>query len=114
MYVYTISNICCHLCNYFRNVELPKYLQELFKGKDFELGAYKFSCPEEQLRKPTIVKVGLFQNKIPLPTWSRIQDMREAMFKMAREVLDVASKSGVNVFCFQEAWSKIYLIVFLI
>lgn len=31
--------------------------------------------------------------------------MREAMFKMAGEALEIAFKGGVNVFCFQEAWN---------
>lgn len=58
------------------------------------------------MRKPRIVKVGIFQHKIPLPTWSPIKEMRDAMFQMAAEALEVASNGGVNVFCFQEAWSE--------
>lgn len=94
---------------YFREVDLPKSVQDVHRETDFELVAYKFNCAEEQLRKSRVIKVGLFQHKIPLPTWSPIQDMLEVMFKMAAEVLEVASKSGVNVFCFQEAWSNICL-----
>lgn len=55
------------------------------------------------------MKVGLFQHQTPLPTWSPISEMRDAMFKMAAEVLEVASEAGVNVFCFQEAWSMYLL-----
>lgn len=52
-----------------------------------------------------MVKVGLFQHQTPLPTWSPISEMRQALFKMAAEVLEIASEAGINVFCFQEAWS---------
>lgn len=41
-----------------------------------------------------------------MPATSKIQDMKDAMFKMAKEAIDAAAKLEVNVFCFQEAWSK--------
>ncbi|XP_066149186.1 beta-ureidopropionase [Euwallacea fornicatus] len=75
------------------------------KGLSFELKAYGIPCPEEQLRSPKIVRVGLFQHQIPLPATSKIQNMKEAMFKMAKEVIHTAAQMDVNVFCFQEAWN---------
>lgn len=101
--MYTTFKKC--ITNY-RSCAIPQAIQDVVKKYNFELGSYKIACPEEQLRKPRVVKVGLFQHKIPLPTWTPIKEMREAMFAMASKALEVASKAGVNVFCFQEAWSK--------
>lgn len=91
---------------FFREFQISENLEELLKSLDLQLAQYGFSCAKEQLRKPRNVTVGIFQHKTPLPTWSPIKEMREAMFKMAAEVLEVASVAGVNIFCFQEAWSK--------
>ncbi|ENN77619.1 hypothetical protein D910_07597 [Dendroctonus ponderosae] len=82
-----------------KNLEIPSI------PKNFDIQAYSIPCPEEQLRKPRLVRVGLFQHQIPLPAPSKVQDMKEAMFKMAREALDAAAAMNVNVFCFQEAWN---------
>lgn len=78
--------------------------------QNIELACYELACPNEQLRKPRLVRVGLFQHKIPLPTWSPIKEMRDALFKLASEVVELASEEGVNVFCFQEAWSKYFYV----
>lgn len=65
-----------------------------------------FNCKEEQLRVPRKVRVGLFQHQHPVPTSTSIKETRDAIFKLAKEAIEVAFKGGVNVFCFQEAWSK--------
>lgn len=114
MYIFTylikdVYILCVKKLNtykFFRTIKPSKELEELSKKYKFDIATYKIDCPEEQLRKPRIVKIGIFQHKIPLPTWSPIKEMRDAMFQMAAEALEVASKDVVNVFCFQEAWSK--------
>lgn len=65
-----------------------------------------FNCKEEQLRVPRKVRVGLFQHQHPVPTSTSIKETRDATFNLAKEAIEVAFKGGVNVFCFQEAWSK--------
>lgn len=104
MFVYTLSQKIVY--TFFRTIIASNELEVLSKKYKFEVATYKIDCQEEQLRKPRIVKIGIFQHKIPLPTWSPIKEMRDAIFQMAAEALEVASKGGVNVFCFQEAWSK--------
>ncbi|CAH1963527.1 unnamed protein product [Acanthoscelides obtectus] len=88
------------------DLNLPQKPNALSEKYNIQLLGCRFSCNKEELRPPRIVRVGLFQHKTPLPTWSAIKEMREAVFKMASEALEVAALSGVNVFCFQEAWSK--------
>ncbi|XP_028134593.1 beta-ureidopropionase [Diabrotica virgifera virgifera] len=86
-------------------ITLKEEVLHLAEKYDIEVAIEKFISQEEQLRSPRNTRVGLFQHKTPLPTWSRIKEMRDAMFKLASEALEIAYKGGVNVFCFQEAWN---------
>ncbi|KAG5885323.1 hypothetical protein JTB14_020695 [Gonioctena quinquepunctata] len=80
-------------------------MKNLSEKYDIDILSCGFDSREEQLRPPRRTRVGLFQNITPLPTWSPIKEMREAMFKMAEQALLIAYKGGVNIFCFQEAWN---------
>lgn len=51
-----------------RKLDLPTAALSAAQEKDFELQGYGFEAALEQLRRPRIVRVGLIQNKIPLPT----------------------------------------------
>lgn len=61
---------------------------------------------EEQLRPPRIVKVGLFQQKLPVPLSYPIRNVKTEMYTLAIDAVKVAAKAGVNIFCLQQAWSK--------
>jgi beta-ureidopropionase len=75
-----------------------------YDGDDFEVKAYKFSAKSET-KPPRIVKIGLIQNTIVLPTDSPIPDQAEAIFEKVGRIIDVAGSNGVNVICLQEAWT---------
>lgn len=60
----------------------------------------------EQLRPPKIVRVGLIQNSIVLPTDAPIVEQRAAIHKKITGYIDHAAKCGVNIVCMQEAWSE--------
>ncbi|GAB0196866.1 beta-ureidopropionase [Grus japonensis] len=51
-----------------RKLNLPAAALSAAQERDFELQGYGFGAAPEQLRRPRIVRVGLVQNKIPLPT----------------------------------------------
>lgn len=51
-----------------RKLSLPAAALSSAQQRDFELQGYGFDAAPEQLRRPRIVRVGLVQNKIPLPT----------------------------------------------
>lgn len=72
----------------------------------FEVQGYKFSCKEEQVRLPRVVRIGAFQNELPVTATSTIKEMRAAVYKMAESAITAAAYLDVNVFCFQEAWSE--------
>ena len=74
----------------------------------FELSGHSFVglASEEQSRPRRIIRVGLIQNKIVLPTSSPVQDQRNALFKRIGNMIDSAGNCGANIVCLQEAWSK--------
>lgn len=59
---------------------------------------------------PRIVRVGIIQNAIVRPTTDPVEEQRQAIHQRIADILEVAGKSGVNVVCFQEAWSKFFLL----
>lgn len=74
-------------------------------AKEFELKAYKVPCPAEQLRGPRVVRVGLIQNKIVLPTDAPVLAQLEALHARIGEIITAAAAMGVNILCMQEAWT---------
>nr|XP_023013526.1 beta-ureidopropionase-like [Leptinotarsa decemlineata] len=72
-----------------------------------ELVSCKFrKIQDEQIRNTRMVKVGLFQQKLPVPLTNPIRRVKMAMYTLAMDAIKVAAKGGVNIFCLQQAWSK--------
>uniref|UniRef100_A0A493T243 Beta-ureidopropionase 1 n=1 Tax=Anas platyrhynchos platyrhynchos TaxID=8840 RepID=A0A493T243_ANAPP len=87
-----------------RKLNLPDAALSAAQERDFELLGYGFDAAPEQLRRPRIVRVGLVQNKIPLPTDTAVAVQVAALHKRIEEIVEVAAMCGVNIVCFQEAW----------
>lgn len=51
----------------FRKLNLPGRAFEAASEGDFELQGYAFEAAKEQLRPPRTMRVGLVQNRTPLP-----------------------------------------------
>lgn len=90
----------------FSELTLPESVTTMAQTYNFDVLSCKFGCEKEELRPPRIVRVGIFQNKIPLCPETPIVKQREAVHKMAKEAITTAAAGGVNIFCFQETWSK--------
>uniref|UniRef100_U3IMJ5 Beta-ureidopropionase 1 n=1 Tax=Anas platyrhynchos platyrhynchos TaxID=8840 RepID=U3IMJ5_ANAPP len=88
-----------------RKLNLPDAALSAAQERDFELLGYGFDAAPEQLRRPRIVRVGLVQNKIPLPTDTAVAVQVAALHKRIEEIVEVAAMCGVNIVCFQEAWT---------
>ncbi|XP_009617981.1 beta-ureidopropionase [Nicotiana tabacum] len=86
-------------------IALPQPVKVLSSEHDFDLQAFSFSADRESLREPRIVRVGLIQNFISLPTTAPFLDQKRAIFKKLTPIIDAAGSSGVNVLCLQEAWT---------
>ncbi|KAG9354652.1 hypothetical protein JZ751_001365 [Albula glossodonta] len=82
---------------------------EAASERDFELQGCAFEAGREQLRQPRVVRVGLIQNAIVLPTDVPIDEQITALHRRVGEMVEVAAMCGVNIVCFQEAWSEYLL-----
>ncbi|XP_019890120.1 beta-ureidopropionase isoform X1 [Ooceraea biroi] len=74
--------------------------------KSFEIkGWMMHSGIAEQIRPPRLVRVGLIQHKIVLPTTHPILEQRIAIHKRIESYIEEAYFCGVNILCLQEAWT---------
>ncbi|CAL8137860.1 unnamed protein product [Orchesella dallaii] len=84
---------------------IPKSAEELASTSKIQLKTYQFTAAQEQLRPARKVRVGLFQNQLPLATDAPVGEQRTALHKLAEKAIDAAAQCGVNIFCFQETWT---------
>lgn len=63
--------------------------------------AFCFRADKEALRKPQIVRVGLIQNCIALPTTAPFNEQKNAIMRKVKYMIDAAGASGVNIICLQ-------------
>ncbi|XP_030517246.1 beta-ureidopropionase-like [Rhodamnia argentea] len=63
---------------------------------NFDIQAFRFTADKEELREPRVVKVGLIQNSIVLPTTTSFLDHNR--------MKDAAGALGVNILCLHEVW----------
>lgn len=93
--------------HYGRNDHCELNLQDstLEAGKlhDFEVAAYSFNAAKE-VRNPKVVKVGLIQHSIVLPTTEPIEKQRNAVFDKVKKIIETAASEGIQILCLQEAW----------
>ncbi|XP_059446300.1 beta-ureidopropionase-like isoform X1 [Corylus avellana] len=85
-------------------IVLPESTKALSSEHDFDLQAFCFHADKELLRAPRVVRVGLIQNSISLPTTAPFLDQKRAIFQKLKPIIEVAGSSGVNIVCLQEAW----------
>ncbi|XP_045775837.1 beta-ureidopropionase-like [Maniola jurtina] len=72
---------------------------------NFEVAAYSFSAAKEEVRKPNILRLGLIQHSIVLPTDSAVCEQRKAIFDKIEKIIAVAATENVRIICLQEAWT---------
>ncbi|KAI4536499.1 hypothetical protein MG293_013891 [Ovis ammon polii] len=88
-----------------RKLDLPGAALEAASRGDFELQGYAFEAAAEQQRRPRTVRVGLVQNRTPLPADTPVVKQVAALHRRVEAVVEVAAMCGVNIVCFQEAWT---------
>ncbi|XP_011859499.1 PREDICTED: beta-ureidopropionase-like, partial [Vollenhovia emeryi] len=59
----------------------------------------------EQLRTPNLVRVGLIQHSIVIPTSDLVYDQRNAIHSKIKSYIVQAAQYKVNILCLQEAWT---------
>ncbi|CAJ2678177.1 unnamed protein product [Trifolium pratense] len=85
-------------------IALPDSATALSVEHGFDIQAFHFHADKEVLREPRVVRVGLIQNSIAIPTTSHFVDQKKAIFEKLKPIIDAAGSSGVNILCLQEAW----------
>ncbi|WJX52483.1 Beta-ureidopropionase, variant 2 [Trifolium repens] len=85
-------------------IALPESATALSVKHGFDIQAFHFHADKEVLREPRVVRVGLIQNSIALPTTAHFVDQKKAIFEKLKPIIDAAGSSGVNILCLQEAW----------
>ncbi|EPS64856.1 hypothetical protein M569_09922, partial [Genlisea aurea] len=85
-------------------ISIPQPAKALALEHDFDLQAFRFEADEESVRDARLVRVGLIQNSIALPTTASVADQKHAIFQKLAPIINAAAAFGVNILCLQEAW----------
>eukprot|EP01117_Protostelium_nocturnum_P008717 TRINITY_DN3125_c0_g1_i1.p1 TRINITY_DN3125_c0_g1~~TRINITY_DN3125_c0_g1_i1.p1 ORF type:complete len:437 (-),score=163.79 TRINITY_DN3125_c0_g1_i1:65-1249(-) len=88
-----------------QSLPIPSSVQDYAKKHNFDIQASKFIAADEQTRKKRIVRIGLIQNSIHANTSDPVVDQYKAIEKRIEIMIEAAAQMGVNVLCFQEAWT---------
>ncbi|KAG1679667.1 hypothetical protein FOA52_006184 [Chlamydomonas sp. UWO 241] len=87
-------------------LELPTVVREAASdlASGFDVEGFVFKAAPEQLRAPRVVRVGLIQNKIVLPTTAPYKEQAQAIRDRCATLMDAAGQAGANIVCLQEAY----------
>ncbi|KAL3185923.1 hypothetical protein MRX96_028795 [Rhipicephalus microplus] len=85
-------------------LDLDREALALAEEHKFEIKGYKMTAEKEEMRPPRVVRLGLVQNRIVLPTTEPVVAQREALHRRIETIVEAAALCGVNVICFQETW----------
>ena len=72
---------------------------------DFDVEAHKFNAQPEQRRAPRIVRMGVIQMRVTVPTTEPVMVQYQAIVDRHVQMIHAAGAMGVNVLCLQEAWT---------
>ena len=86
-------------------ITIPSAAQKIANDHNFDLTISKFKAGKEDTREPRIVRFGVTQNSIHLPTDAPVQESIQSMWDIHENFVEAAAAAGTNVLCFQEAWT---------
>jgi beta-ureidopropionase len=87
-------------------LSIPAAVTEAATSKNFAVAGYITpNTSPDVTRPPRIVRIGVVQNSIVLPTTASIPDQYKAIEAKIEVLIDAAGAMGVNVLCLQEAWT---------
>ncbi|CAK1542320.1 unnamed protein product [Leptosia nina] len=75
------------------------------ENDNFDVFGYSFDATKEQLRQPRVLRLGLVQHSIVLPTHKPITEQRTAIFHKVKKIIEIAASEGVKILCLQETWA---------
>lgn len=86
------------------SLDLGRAVQERASSSGLDVQGWQFRAAAEQLRPPRIVRIGLVQHSIQVPTTEPYAVQRQAIHDHVRGIIDLAGEAGVKILCLQEAW----------
>lgn len=86
-------------------IEIPEEAQKLAQQHNFEVKGYQITAKKEELTPPRLVRIGLVQNSIAAETTAPVAVQRSALHSKISRITEAAALCGVNVLCYQEAWT---------
>lgn len=87
-------------------LEVSECAKKMAENGDFDVKIFKMDQGKpECLRRDRNVRVAVIQNAVTTSTSKPIDVQRDALHTRITEIMEVASETGVNVVCFQEAWT---------
>lgn len=84
---------------------IPEAAEKLSQLHNFEVKGYSIQAAKEELTPQRIVRIGVIQNAIDVETTAPIADQRAALYAKITRMTEAAAHCGVNVLCYQEAWT---------
>lgn len=81
---------------------IPPAVAEYAKARNFQIVRASASAAREQTRPPRLVRIGLIQNRIVLPTTAPVAEQWAAIRDRCIEMIEAAAMLGVNIVCMQE------------
>ncbi|KAL6753297.1 beta-ureidopropionase [Haematococcus lacustris] len=83
---------------------IPASVKQTASDSNFDIQHFAISAASEQTRPPRVVRVGLVQNSIQVPTDRPYAEQAQAIRSRCGTLIDAAGQMGVQVLCLQEAW----------
>ena len=83
-------------------LSIPPAVAEYAKSKNFQIVRAAAGASREQTRPPRLVRIGLIQNRIVLPTTAPVAEQWAAIRDRCIEMVEAAAMLGVNIVCMQE------------
>ncbi|XP_042875074.1 beta-ureidopropionase-like [Penaeus japonicus] len=87
------------------SITIPESAEKLAAQHNFDIKGYAIHAAKEELTPPRIVRVGVIQNAIIKETTDPIAEQRAALHARISRMTEAAALCGVNIICFQEAWT---------
>jgi len=88
-----------------KELELESDVLNKAAADGYQIAAYKIEAAPEEIRTPRLVKIGLIQNQIVVPTDRPVKEQMSGLEARIGSMIDNAAAAGVNVLCLQEAWT---------
>jgi len=88
-----------------KELELESDVLNKAAADGYQIAAYKIEAAPEEIRLPRLVKIGLIQNQIVVPTDRPVKEQMSSLEARIGSMIDNAAAAGVNVLCLQEAWT---------